>query len=122
MPSGKKGSYIDFLNPSRPDPGRREKINLNFFFLTLLCGASKGFMMTWKGFYFNFILFNFLKCKGRDGLIDLWHRCVVVITTAQLHSTKVKKSGSPQVQTLLAVCRWFAVVRISDDGHGWEEG
>ena len=31
------------INPSRPDPGRREKITkiLNF---TLLCGASKGFM------------------------------------------------------------------------------
>ena len=30
-------------NPSRRNPGLREKIQLNFF-LTLLCGASKGFM------------------------------------------------------------------------------
>ena len=31
------------FNPSRPDPGRREKINRNFYF-SLPCGASKGFM------------------------------------------------------------------------------
>ena len=30
------------LNPSRPDRGRKEKINLNFYFQTS-CGASKGF-------------------------------------------------------------------------------
>ena len=35
------------INPSRPDPGRREKINLIFLF-TLLSGASKGFMKTLK--------------------------------------------------------------------------
>ena len=37
------------FNPYRPDPGRGEKINLNFIF-TLLCGASKGFMKTLKAF------------------------------------------------------------------------
>ena len=37
---------------------------------------------------------------------------VVVITTAQLHSTK---PGSAQVQILLEVCRRFAMVRISDN-------
>ena len=31
------------FNPSRPNPGRREKIKLSFIF-TFLCGASKGFM------------------------------------------------------------------------------
>ena len=37
------------INPSRPDPGRREKITkiLNF---TLLCGASKSFMKAFKAF------------------------------------------------------------------------
>ena len=29
------------FNPSRPDPGRREKINLNFYF-SLPCGAAKS--------------------------------------------------------------------------------
>ena len=31
------------FNPSRPNPRRREKIKLNFYF-HILCGASKGFM------------------------------------------------------------------------------
>ena len=42
-------SLFGFINPSRPDPGRREKINLIFLF-TLLCGASKGFMKAFKAF------------------------------------------------------------------------
>ena len=29
-------------------------------------------------------------------------------------------SGSAQVQTLLAACRRFAMVRISDNGPGWK--
>ena len=37
-------SQLVQIKPSSPDPGRREKINLNFFF-TLLCGASKGFIL-----------------------------------------------------------------------------
>ena len=37
------------INSSRPDPGRRDKINLNLFF-TLLCGASKSFMKALKAF------------------------------------------------------------------------
>ena len=52
------------INPSRPDPGRREKINLNFYF-TLLYGASEGFMKALKAFLFYY---NFLKCMGRKGL------------------------------------------------------
>ena len=36
-------SFYDLCKPSRPDPGRREKINLTFCF-TLLCGASKRFV------------------------------------------------------------------------------
>ena len=35
------------INPSLPNPRRREKINLNFNF-TLLCGASKDFMKAVK--------------------------------------------------------------------------
>ena len=35
------------LNPSHPDPGRRGKINLNFYFHTSLC-SSKGFMKALK--------------------------------------------------------------------------
>ena len=37
------------VHPSRPDPKRREKINLRFCF-PLLCGASKGFMKALKAF------------------------------------------------------------------------
>ena len=48
-----------------------------------------------------------------------WRRGVVVITTAQLHSTKPKLS-SEQVQTLFAACRRFAMVRISDNGPDWK--
>ena len=46
-------------------------------------------------------------------------RGVVVIAAAQLHSTNLK-SGSAQVQILLAVCRRFEMVRISDGGPGWK--
>ena len=37
------------INPSRPNPGRREKISEIFIF-TLLCGASKGFMKAFKAY------------------------------------------------------------------------
>ena len=37
------------FNPSRPDPGPREKININFIF-TLFCGTTKGFMNALKAF------------------------------------------------------------------------
>ena len=37
------------FNPSRPDPGQREKIDLNFYFHTSLY-ASKGFMKALKAF------------------------------------------------------------------------
>ena len=52
------------LNPSRPDPGRRGKINLNFYFYT--------FLWCLKRFYEGLILFscNFLKYTGREGLIS----------------------------------------------------
>ena len=39
-----KKSMICLFNASRPDPGRREKIDFKDFILTLLCGASKIFM------------------------------------------------------------------------------
>ena len=37
------------INPSHPDPGQREKFNLNFYFHTS-CGASKGFTKALKTF------------------------------------------------------------------------
>ena len=37
------------FNPSCPNPGRREKINFNFYFRDL-CGASKGFMKALNAF------------------------------------------------------------------------
>ena len=40
------------LNPSRPDTRRREKINLNFYFLTLWC--LKGFIKVFKAFIHSF--------------------------------------------------------------------
>ena len=49
----------------------------------------------------------------------IWHRGVVVMTTAQLHSTKPELrfcAGS----NLLAACRRFEMVRISDNGPGWK--
>ena len=46
----KKTLKADFqFDPSRPNPGRKEKIKLKFYF-QLLCGASKGFMKTLKAF------------------------------------------------------------------------
>ena len=38
------------INPSCPDPGRREKNNLIFIF-ALLCSVSKGFMKAFKAFW-----------------------------------------------------------------------
>ena len=43
------------------------------------------------------------------------HCGVVVITTAQLNST-----GSAQIQILLAECRRFEMVNISDSGPDWK--
>ena len=40
-------------NPSRPDPGRREKTDVNFI-STLLCDAREGFMKTLKAFIKRF--------------------------------------------------------------------
>ena len=36
-------------NPYRPNPGQKEKIKL-IFIITLLSGASKGFMKVFKAF------------------------------------------------------------------------
>ena len=45
---------LNGVNPSRPDPGRKKK-NFKFFF-TLLCGAAKGFMTTFKIFMKPFVV------------------------------------------------------------------
>ena len=37
------------INPSQVTPGRRDKINLNFYFRTY-CGTLKGFMKALKAF------------------------------------------------------------------------
>ena len=44
---------------------------------------------------------------------------VVVINTAQLHSTEPKLRFC-EVQTLLVVCQRFAMVKISDKGPSWK--
>ena len=49
---GMKASGSVIINPSRPDPGRREKINLNFYFHTLWC--LKSFYEGLKGLYKTF--------------------------------------------------------------------
>ena len=41
-----------WFNPARPDPGKREKINLNFYFHTLWC--FKRFYDGLKGLYKTF--------------------------------------------------------------------
>ena len=53
------------------------------------------------------------------GVVVMWRRGVVVITTAQLHSTKPELrfcAGSNPARGMLR----FAMVRISDSGPGWK--
>ena len=42
-------SSTNEFNPSRPDPERREKINVSFYFC-IVCGPSKGFIKALKAF------------------------------------------------------------------------
>ena len=44
---------------------------------------------------------------------------LIVITTAQLHSSKLN-SGSTQVQILLAACQRFAIVKTPEDDPTWK--
>ena len=44
---------LSVFNPSRPNPGRREKIKLNVYIQTSL-GASRGFMKALKAFIKSF--------------------------------------------------------------------
>ena len=56
-----KGSSPNFtanINHSLPNPGRREKIKLNFYF-HIFCVASKGFMNALKGENKNLTSFLF---------------------------------------------------------------
>ena len=45
IPSDSKGSYVlkaaGLFNPSRPNPGRRKKIDLNFYFHLFLVMSQK---------------------------------------------------------------------------------
>ena len=52
--------------------------------------------------------------------IQLESSAVVAITTVQLYLTNPELRDSVQVQILLAVCRRFEMVRISDNGPGWK--
>ena len=46
----------------------------------------------------------------------------MVITTTQLHSTKPERRlGTGPYPALLAACRRFAMVRISDNGLSWNK-
>ena len=47
-------------------------------------------------------------------LQELYNSSLVVVTTAQLHSTKPELS-SAQIQILLATCQRFVMVRILDN-------
>ena len=49
----------------------------------------------------------------------LWRRCVLVITTAQLHSTKPELRL--RFSDLHPACRISAIVRISDNGPWWKQ-
>ena len=51
------------INPCRPDPRRREKINLNFYFQT-----SLGYL---KWFYEGLKCLKGLKCTGQEGLRNI---------------------------------------------------
>ena len=41
---------FSYINPSRPNSGRREKINLNFYFLPYLCYLKKTLKVFIKPF------------------------------------------------------------------------
>ena len=49
------------------------------------------------------------------------HGGLVVIFTAQLYSKEGLNSGSAQIHIVLAVCRRFAMVRISDISPGGQK-
>ena len=49
----KQKRQFNKLNPSHPNPGRREKINLNFYFHTSLW-CTKGFINPLKAFIKSF--------------------------------------------------------------------
>ena len=53
-------------------------------------------------------------------LFHTWYRCIVVITTAQFHSTKLKFRFRARLNPL-AVCQRSAMMRISvDSGPSWK--
>ena len=61
--------------------------------------------------------------SGHENILS--DRGAVFTTTAQLPIATVgslNSGGSEQVQILLAVCRKFAMVRISDCGLSWKRG
>ena len=68
---------------------------------------------------------SFMKNRGQKKCLDkalrkaIWCCGVVVITMAQLHSTK-PEVGSAQDQILFAVCWKFEMVSISDNGPSWK--
>ena len=72
-----------FVNPSRPDPGRREKIDLNFHFHTSLRCLNR-FYRSLKGSGKTFLFeCKFLKCTGRKGL-NITFGIILVLLLAKI--------------------------------------
>ena len=62
---------LALFNPPRPNPGRREKIKLNFYFHTSMwCPKKLKPFGAPQEIKFNFLFqYSFQKCTGREGLI-----------------------------------------------------
>ena len=90
-----KKYWEKIINPSRPDPGRREKINLNYYFHTSLW-CFKRFYEGLKGLHKTFwgttkkcenknlswflFYYNFLKCTGCEGLTIDWEKKISTLS------------------------------------------
>ena len=79
-------------NLSRPVPGQREKINFNFI-LTLICGATKGFMKALRAFIKPF------EAPRRSGKIKL----KLVFISAQFH----EMHGAGRIKKGVSIIKFF---------------
>ena len=94
---------LNWVNPPRPDPGRRKRITSKFFF-TLLCGAAKGFMTTFKIFMKPFVApqrsvkikiqvnlyFNTTFWNARGGRVEKW--CLLIFAMKYVKYDQAKKT------------------------------